>query len=181
MDDLRIFHWVAWAWRDIDLMHESWAWRRGTALGNGGGVRLDDFLGGVAVRLDGTPPAVPADSPVLVLTLDLPYPLFPSDRDDMGLPADSAMVLGTRPLDLAGTISIENRDLVWEPLARAGVESVLTIANRVVDRVRCRLRVNGYEAADGGSVAAFAMWFWVAVSDLDGKFDESVFDRNTFV
>lgn len=30
-DNLRIFHWVAWAWRDIDLMHESWLWRRGSA------------------------------------------------------------------------------------------------------------------------------------------------------
>ena len=30
-EDLRIFNWVAWAWRDIDLMHEGWAWRRGTA------------------------------------------------------------------------------------------------------------------------------------------------------
>ena len=31
-DDLRIFNWVAWAWRDIDLMHEAWLWRRGAAL-----------------------------------------------------------------------------------------------------------------------------------------------------
>ena len=30
-DDLRFFHWVAWVWRDIDLMHESWAWRRASA------------------------------------------------------------------------------------------------------------------------------------------------------
>lgn len=30
-DDLRLFHWVAWAWRDIDLMHEGWSWRRGSA------------------------------------------------------------------------------------------------------------------------------------------------------
>jgi hypothetical protein len=30
-DDLRIFHWAIWAWRDIDLMHEAWSWRRGAA------------------------------------------------------------------------------------------------------------------------------------------------------
>jgi len=32
-DDARIFQWVNWAWRDIQLMHESWLWRRGDALG----------------------------------------------------------------------------------------------------------------------------------------------------
>lgn len=30
-DDLRVFNWVAWAWRDIDLMHEAWLWRRASA------------------------------------------------------------------------------------------------------------------------------------------------------
>ena len=50
-----MFHWVAWAWRDIDLMHEAWSWRRGsaTATTNGsttisptgtiGGFDLTDF------------------------------------------------------------------------------------------------------------------------------------------
>ena len=32
-DDARIFQWVNWAWRDIALMHESWFFRRGEALG----------------------------------------------------------------------------------------------------------------------------------------------------
>lgn len=32
-DDARIFQWVNWAWRDIQLLHESWLWRRGDALG----------------------------------------------------------------------------------------------------------------------------------------------------
>lgn len=32
-DDARIFQWVNWAWRDIQLLHESWLWRRGEALG----------------------------------------------------------------------------------------------------------------------------------------------------
>lgn len=32
-DDARIFQWVNWAWRDIQLMHETWLWRRGSALG----------------------------------------------------------------------------------------------------------------------------------------------------
>jgi hypothetical protein len=155
----------------------------GSELSNGGGARLDDFLGGFTIRLDGTPPAGLAGTPVLVLTLDLPYPLLPSDRSDVRLPDDSAVVLGTRPLDLAGVISIDGRDLVWElpSEARAGVESLLNIANRVVDRVRCRLTVNGYAAVDGVPVTDFAMWFWVAVSDLDGKFDDSTFDRNVFV
>lgn len=27
-DDLRFFHWVIWAWRDLDLMHKTWKWRR---------------------------------------------------------------------------------------------------------------------------------------------------------
>jgi len=31
-DDARIFQWVNWAHRDICLMHESWLFRRGTAL-----------------------------------------------------------------------------------------------------------------------------------------------------
>lgn len=38
-DDLRFFHWVAWAWRDIDLMHESWAWRRASATATTSGSR----------------------------------------------------------------------------------------------------------------------------------------------
>lgn len=37
-DMLRIFHWVAWAWRDIDLMHEAWNWRRGSASGTTNGT-----------------------------------------------------------------------------------------------------------------------------------------------
>lgn len=32
-DDARIFQWVNWAWRDIALMHDSWLFRRGSALG----------------------------------------------------------------------------------------------------------------------------------------------------
>lgn len=32
-DDARIFQWVNWAWRDIALLHESWLFRRGAALG----------------------------------------------------------------------------------------------------------------------------------------------------
>lgn len=32
-DDARVFQWVNWAWRDIQLLHESWLWRRGEALG----------------------------------------------------------------------------------------------------------------------------------------------------
>jgi hypothetical protein len=32
-DDARIFQWVNWAHRDICLMHESWLFRRGSALG----------------------------------------------------------------------------------------------------------------------------------------------------
>ena len=32
-DDARLFNWINWAWRDIQLMHESWLWRRGAALG----------------------------------------------------------------------------------------------------------------------------------------------------
>jgi hypothetical protein len=32
-DDARLFGWINWAWRDIQLMHESWLWRRGSALG----------------------------------------------------------------------------------------------------------------------------------------------------
>jgi hypothetical protein len=30
-DDRRFFNWVAWAWRDLELLHESWEWRRGMA------------------------------------------------------------------------------------------------------------------------------------------------------
>lgn len=30
-DDARIFHWVIGAWREIDLMHEAWGWRRASA------------------------------------------------------------------------------------------------------------------------------------------------------
>lgn len=32
-DDARIFQWVNWAWRDIAMLHESWHFRRGSALG----------------------------------------------------------------------------------------------------------------------------------------------------
>lgn len=32
-DDARIFQWVNWAHRDICLMHESWLFRRGSAIG----------------------------------------------------------------------------------------------------------------------------------------------------
>lgn len=40
-DDLRLFHWVSWAWRDLDLMHEQWKWRRGTGTATtGGGITL---------------------------------------------------------------------------------------------------------------------------------------------
>lgn len=42
-DDLRFFKWVAWAWRDIDLMHEAWAWRRAMATANTDGTRVVPF------------------------------------------------------------------------------------------------------------------------------------------
>jgi hypothetical protein len=37
-DDLRLFHWIEWAWRDIELMHESWLWRRASATGQTNGT-----------------------------------------------------------------------------------------------------------------------------------------------
>jgi hypothetical protein len=37
-DDLRVVNWVDWAWRDIELMHESWLWRRATATGQTNGT-----------------------------------------------------------------------------------------------------------------------------------------------
>lgn len=186
----------------------------GAPLGNDTSVRLDDFLGGIAVRLDGTPSTGLTGKPVLTLSLDLPYPLSRADRRNWGLPEESTVVLGTQPLDLAGTVSVEERELVWRIPAqevRAGVESVLKAANELVDRVRCRLTVNGravMDAEDPRRVlnglalsrlradqgidvvlptvddvrgADFTMWFWVAVSDLDGKFDASSFDRHVFV
>lgn len=46
-DDLRMFYWVSWAWRDIELMHETWLWRRGEATATTSGSRTlsptDDF------------------------------------------------------------------------------------------------------------------------------------------
>jgi hypothetical protein len=39
-DDARFFHWVAWAWRDIDLLHEGWSWRRGSADALTNGTRV---------------------------------------------------------------------------------------------------------------------------------------------
>lgn len=39
-DDLRIFHWVSWSWREIDLMHETWLWRHGEATATTSGSRV---------------------------------------------------------------------------------------------------------------------------------------------
>lgn len=39
-DDLRFFHWIIAAWRDIDLMHEAWSWRRGTGTAVTNGTRV---------------------------------------------------------------------------------------------------------------------------------------------
>ncbi|WP_248963307.1 hypothetical protein [Sphaerisporangium perillae] len=188
---------------------------RGTALDNDTTVKLEDLLDGVAVRLDGTPSTALTGKPVLTLTLDLPWPLFPADRKSGGLPAKSTAVLGTQPLDLAGTVSVEDRELLWRPPAeeevRAGVESMLEAANKLVHRVRCRLTVHGrsvmdaedprrvlnglalsrvradegidvvFPTVDDVRGADFTMWFWVAVPDLDGRFDASFFDRHVFV
>ena len=185
----------------------------GTPLRNDTTVGLEDFLGGIAVRLDGTPSATLTGKPVFSVTLDLPHPLFASDRRNWGLPEKSTVVLGTRPLELAGTVSVNDRELIWQLPAeevRVGVASVLKTANGLVHRVRCRLIVNGraiVDAEDPRRVlnglalsrlrddegidvvlptvddvrgADFTMWFWIAVSDLTGKFDVSLFDKHVF-
>ncbi|MBO3749197.1 hypothetical protein J5X84_24225 [Streptosporangiaceae bacterium NEAU-GS5] len=147
---------------------------QGTDLVAGTRVTAEDLTGGVSVILDGDPDG----SPALTLTLDLPYPLLPSERREWGLADDSAEVFGTRPLELAAAVTVSERRIAWRPVdpdGAANVGRVLAAAGRLTALVRCRL------AAD---VAGFALSFSVAPPSGpvtgQSRFDAALFDQGPF-
>ncbi|SHH84844.1 DUF6519 domain-containing protein [Streptomyces sp. 3214.6] len=180
-------------------------------LGNDTNVAADDFFNsGIVVGLDGVPAPLPSGrQSVLTVTLDLPYPFSPAERDTWKL--QPGQVLGTQPLDLAGVLKIDGSELVWRPDRFLG-DSLATrlFKKELPDRLRCRLTLNGraltadnhpdrllnglaltrprpdgtteviLPTVDDVRGADFTFWFWIIRPHLEGSFDASIFDKNVF-
>ena len=56
-------------------------------------------------------------NPVCFVTLDIPWPLNPSDRTLWGVGAPA--IVGFQPLTLAATVASQGNDIIWTPLAQA--------------------------------------------------------------
>lgn len=115
-------------------------------LGNDTSVSLAAFLkGGIVVGLDGLPAPVPlTGQSVLTVTLDLPYPLSPAEREVWQL--GPGQVLGTQPLSLTGSLNMSGSELRWQPDRVLELLPTLTLLlnNKVPGgRLRCRLTLNG--------------------------------------
>ncbi|MEU6806588.1 DUF6519 domain-containing protein, partial [Streptomyces neyagawaensis] len=180
-------------------------------LGNDTSVAADDFLGSVVVvGFDDVPALVPAtDQSVLTVTLDLPYPLSPAERDAWQLPP--GQFLGTQSFDLAGVLKNAGSALHWTPDSFL-VERLrpLLVDKEMPDRVRCRLALNGraltakdhpdrllnglaltrprpdgttevvLPTVDDVRGADFTFWFWIERARVKSAFDDSKFDENAF-
>ncbi|MET9846902.1 DUF6519 domain-containing protein [Streptomyces ossamyceticus] len=127
-------------------LHVTYVRQLGRELGNDTSVTLDDFLnGGIVVGLDGVPAPVPVTAQtVLTVTLDLPYPLSPAEREAWQL--RPGQVLGTQPLGLTGSLNMSGSELRWQPDRVLEFLPMVTLLlnNKVPGgRLRCRLTLNG--------------------------------------
>lgn len=181
-------------------------------LGNDTSVSLAAFLkGGIVVGLDGEPAPLPLNGQsVLTVTLDLPHPLSPAEREAWQL--GPGQVLGTQPLDLVGSLEMFGGELRWRPdrVLELLPKVTLLLKSKLPGRLRCRLTLNGraLTAADhpdrllnglaltrprlDGTIevrlptiddvrgADFTFWFWIELPSLKGAFDASTFDKNVF-
>lgn len=190
-------------------LHVRYVRQRGKDLGNDTSVSVDDFLnGGIVVGLDGVPVRGPdTGQSVLTVTLDLPYPLSPAERNTWQL--RPGQILGTQPLDLVGLLTYAGKELVWTPdHPLVNFLPALLFNNELPDRLRCRLTLNGRALTDSehpdsllngrapirprpdGTVelllptvddirgADFTFCFWI--ERLKGAFDTSAFDKSRF-
>ncbi|WP_053740161.1 DUF6519 domain-containing protein [Streptomyces sp. NRRL WC-3618] len=180
-------------------------------LGNDTSVATDDFLRSVVVvGFDDVPAPVPAtDQSVLTVTLDLPYPLSPAERDAWRLPP--GQFLGTQSFDLAGVLKNTGSALLWIPdLILVKRLLPLLFDEEMPDRIRCRLTLNGraltandhpdrllnglaltrprpdgttevvLPTVDDVRGADFTFWFWIERARIESAFDDSTFDENVF-
>ncbi|GHH85432.1 DUF6519 domain-containing protein [Streptomyces capitiformicae] len=180
-------------------------------LGNDTSVATDDFLRSfVVVGFDDVPAPVPAtDQSVLTVTLDLPYPLSPAERDAWRLPP--GQFLGTQSFDLAGVLKNAGSALRWIPdLFLVKRLQSLLLDKEMPDRIRCRLTLNGraltakdhpdrllnglaltrprpdgttevvLPTVDDVRGADFTFWFWIERARVKSAFDDSTFDENVF-
>jgi hypothetical protein len=180
-------------------------------LGNDTSVTTDDFLRSVVVvGFDDVPAPVPAtEQSVLTVTLDLPYPLSPAERDAWQLPP--GQFLGTQSFDLAGVLKNAGSALCWIPdLFLVERLRPLLLDKEMPDRVRCRLTLNGraltakdhpdrllnglaltrprpdgttevvLPTVDDVRGADFTFWFWIERARIESAFDDSTFDNNVF-
>jgi hypothetical protein len=180
-------------------------------LGNDTSVATDDFLRSVVVvGFDDAPAPVPAtDQSVLAVTLDLPYPLSPAERDAWRLPP--GQFLGTQSFDLAGVLENAGSALRWIPdLFLVKRLQPLLFDKEMPDRIRCRLTLNGralsakdhpdrllnglaltrprpdgttevvLPTVDDVRGADFTFWFWIERARVKSAFDDSIFDENVF-
>ncbi|MER6556443.1 DUF6519 domain-containing protein [Streptomyces sp. NPDC001027] len=127
-------------------LHVTYVRQLGKDLGNDTDVTVNDFLnGGIVVGLDGDPaPLALNGQSVLTVTLDLPYPLSPAEREIWRL--RPGQVLGTQPLGLTGSLTMSGSELRWQP---DRVLELLPTVTLLLDnkppgrRLRCRLTLNG--------------------------------------
>ncbi|MFI1709074.1 DUF6519 domain-containing protein [Streptomyces griseoruber] len=192
-------------------LHVKYVRLRGKELGNDTTVTVDDFLkGGIVVGLDGLPaPLHNTGQSVLTVTLDLPYPLSPAERNAWQL--GPGQVLGTQPLDLAGFLKMGAGEMRWQPDGvLESLPKMMVLDNELPNRLRCRLTLNGRALTTQGHPdrllnglaltrpradgtievllptvddvrgADFTFWFWIELPRLDGAFDASTFDKNVF-
>ncbi|WP_405774880.1 DUF6519 domain-containing protein [Streptomyces sp. NBC_01538] len=192
-------------------LHVKYVRLLGKELGNDTTVTVDDFLkGGIVVGLDGLPaPLHHTGQSVLTVTLDLPYPLSPAERNAWQL--GPGQVLGTQPLDLAGFLKMGAGEMRWQPDGvLESLPKMMLLDNELPNRLRCRLTLNGRALTTQGHPdrllnglaltrpradgtievllptvddvrgADFTFWFWIELPRLEGAFDASTFDKNVF-
>jgi hypothetical protein len=91
-------------------------------------------------------------NPVCLVTLSLPWPLNPTDRDLWGVPA--AGIVGYQAVTLAASVNADDNDIFWVPLtegpnnmqewlARRLLPTVLNMTHGQVRRVLARLTLKG--------------------------------------
>ncbi|MGW2888157.1 DUF6519 domain-containing protein [Streptomyces griseoruber] len=180
-------------------------------LGNDTSVSFAAFLkGGIVMGFDGVPaPLHPTGQSVLTVTLDLPYPLSPAERNAWQL--GPGQVLGTQPLDLAGYLKMGAGEMRWQPDGvLESLPMMVRVGKELPTRLRCRLTLNGraltaqghpdrllnglaltrpradgtievlLPTVDDVRGADFTFWFWIELPRLDGAFDSSTFDKSVF-
>lgn len=129
----------------------------GPSLRNDDVVSTEVLKKGIAIFFSEFPDARTLRAETVYLTLELPYPLSFSERNDWDLPLGT--VVGHRPLVMAGTLTpnASTRGVTWRPTSAAAdwlEDRVFPLLKEIaVNRVRARLTLAGNmifaDGADG--------------------------------